>query len=142
MHQGATAKPALKESGMDSHTNITTPQNLSQLIALCEDKGEMLLASSIYHYMHLVSFKNGHIECRMQESAAPNTTQQLASYLSQWTGQRWLISLSAKQGEPTLAEIDNTKKQELENRIMSEPAVAKIFELFPQAKLEAIDDEE
>ena len=70
---------------------------------------------------------------------APDTLAgDLAKQLGQWTGQRWLVSLSDKIGTKTLAEDVADAAAKTRDAISITPLVTKIMEVFPGAKIDAI----
>ena len=66
----------------------------------------------------------------------------LAIQLSRWTGQRWLVSLSDKDGAiplpKTLAEDTAEAAAKMHDTIAMDPLVTKIMEVFPGAKIDVI----
>lgn len=117
--------------------------NLTQIVALCEANGEMVLASNVYNYMHLVSLKKGRIEFRPAEQAPSDMVQKLTQCLVKWRKERWMVTVAKSGGEPTLAEIDAQAKRDIEEEVRAHPSIKKVFALFPEAKIERIynDDE-
>ena len=63
-----------------------------------------MLHAHLLHSVHLVRFAPPVIELRPQPDAPRDLAPQLAALLSEVTGTRWTIALSAAEGEPTLAE--------------------------------------
>lgn len=115
------------------------PQSLSQIVALCEDRGEMVLASQIYNYVRLVKLQKGRLDCLADAQAPANMTQKLAQCLSNWTGERWMVTLSsAGAAEKTLAEIDAEAVRAVEAEVRAHASVKKIISLFPAAEIERI----
>jgi DNA polymerase-3 subunit gamma/tau len=54
-------------------------------------------------------------------------------YLEQWTGTRWVVTISQEQGEPTLAEQDAAAEQRLLDAAEQLPVVQAVKEAFPGA---------
>jgi DNA polymerase-3 subunit gamma/tau len=54
-------------------------------------------------------------------------------FLDQWTGVRWVVTISQEQGDPTLAEQDAAAKQKLLDAAELLPVVQAVKESFPGA---------
>jgi DNA polymerase-3 subunit gamma/tau len=87
------------------------------------------------NYVHLVSFAQGHIEMRLAEGAPANLPGQITDRLNQWTGQRWVVSLSRAEGAPTLASVQKKSAADLQADVSASPVVAEILNAFPGAKI-------
>jgi DNA polymerase-3 subunit gamma/tau len=136
---GAIATPQMQPYPEGQMEKMPAPTSLTQIIALCEARGEMMLGSHVHNYVHVVKLKPGRLEFRADPAAPQNLAQRLTQILNDGTDTRWMVSLSTEAGEKTLAQIDAENKQALEDAVMNNPSVAKIFELFPGARLDAIE---
>jgi DNA polymerase-3 subunit gamma/tau len=114
------------------------PSSLAEIVALAETNGEMLLAARIRNHVKLVSLKPGNIQIGLVGAAPDQLAGDIARYLSQWTGQRWLVSLSESGGSQTLAEEQRDADEKLRDTIASEPLVAQILDIFPGASIDEI----
>ena len=72
----------------------------------------------------------GHLSVRLKEGSPHNLSGVLADKLSQWTGQRWMISLSREQGEPTIAETRLAAQKSVDAEVRAHPIVAEILKQF------------
>jgi DNA polymerase-3 subunit gamma/tau len=118
-----------------SLAEITT---LADIVTLAETNDEMLLAARIRNHVQLVSLKPGNLQVSLVGSAPDQLAGDIARYLSQWTGQRWLVSLAESGGEKTLAEQQRDADEKLRDTIAGEPLVAQILEIFPGAIIDEI----
>ncbi|MEM8833872.1 MAG: DNA polymerase III subunit gamma/tau [Pseudomonadota bacterium] len=132
-----TASLALKPETNESDDDQLIG-NLSDVVKLLEKNGHMILASQIFMHAHLVALKDGLIELRPTDNAPQRLTQDLSQALKAITGQRWVVTVSTKQGEPTLAELETQVEKELRDRVLQEPLVQQIFEKFPNSNLKSI----
>ena len=71
------------------------------------------------HHVHEVRCEPGLIEFRPEPKAPADLAPRLSEILSQWTGRRWIASVSSDQGKPTLAEQKAAKGDELRSRAES-----------------------
>jgi DNA polymerase-3 subunit gamma/tau len=118
------------------------PSSLAEIVALAETNGEMLLAARIRNHVKLVSLKPGNLQIGLVGAAPDQLAGDIARYLSQWTGQRWLVSLSESGGSQTLAEEQRDADEKLRDTIASEPLVAQILGIFPGASIDEIKSPE
>ena len=123
-------------------TGVGMPSSLAEIVALAETNGEMLLAARIRNHVKLVSLKPGNLQIGLVGAAPDQLAGDIARYLSQWTGQRWLVSLSESGGSQTLAEEQRDADEKLRDTITSEPLVAQILDIFPGASIDEIKNPE
>ena len=83
---------------------ITMPQSLAEVRTMLDAANEVRLLADVIHNMRLVHFEAGRIEFRPAEHAQPNLASELAKFLSERSGRRWMVSISQGQGQPTFAE--------------------------------------
>ena len=114
------------------------PKSLQDIVTIAEANGEMLLAARIRNHVQLVTMQPGSLEIALTNNPPAQLAGDIAKYVSQWTGRRWMVSLSDGMAESTLAE--NARKQEEAHRasIATIPVVAAILETFPGAEIDSI----
>jgi len=66
----------------------------------------------------------------------------LSSKLYEWTGNRWIITLSKKKGKPSIKENEVNLKKDLLEKTKKRPIYKKMLEVFPDAELIDIEIEE
>ena len=115
-----------------------TPATLTDIVALAETHNEMLLAARIRNHVRLVALQSGRLEIALTGNAPETLAGDLAKQLGQWTGQRWLVSLSDEQGGTTLAEDAAAAAAKIHDAIAQDPLVTKIMEIFPGASIDSI----
>ena len=116
----------------------STPATLTDIVALAETHNEMLLAARIRNHVRLVALQSGRLEIALTGNAPETLAGDLAKQLGQWTGQRWLVSLSDEQGGTTLAEDAAAAAAKIHDAIAEDPLVTKIMEIFPGASIDSI----
>jgi DNA polymerase III subunit gamma/tau len=114
------------------------PRTFTEIVALFEARREARLVHHLMHHVHEVRCEPGLIEFRPQAKAPPDLAPRLSDLLGQWTGRRWLASVSSDAGKPTLVEQKAAKGDELRNRAENDPLVQAILRTFPGAKLDAV----
>jgi DNA polymerase III subunit gamma/tau len=80
------------------------------------------------------------IEWRQQPEAPRDLPSRLAAVLTEVTGTRWTIAISAAQGEPTLAEQGNAADTARRVVAAEHPLVRAILDAFPGARIDTVHD--
>ncbi len=99
---------------------------------------DIRLKTALETHVKLVRFEQGRIEFEPGPHAAPDLAQALMARLSQWTGQRWMVSLSPTGGAPTLREQAEAREARKAVEGSGEPLVQRLLERFPGAKIIAV----
>ncbi|HJQ60046.1 MAG TPA: DNA polymerase III subunit gamma/tau, partial [Vineibacter sp.] len=119
-----------------------TPATFAEVVALFDAQREAKLAHSLRHEVHPVRCEPGRLEFRPAPTAPRDLAARVADRLSQWTGRRWMVSVSGDAGEPTLAQQRRTSQDALHQRALEHPLVQAALAAFPGAKLEAVHAKE
>ena len=114
--------------------------NFRDVVALVSEQKEAMLHAHLLHSVHLVRFAPPVIELRPQPEAPRDLAPKLAGLLSDVTGTRWTIALSAAAGEPTLADQGNAADTARRNAASDHPLVRLILETFPGARIDGVHD--
>jgi DNA polymerase-3 subunit gamma/tau len=114
------------------------PKSFTEIVALFEARREARLVHHLMHHVHEVRCEPGLIEFRTQPKAPPDLAPRLGELLSQWTGRRWIATVSSAAGKPTLNEQKAAKGDELRSQAENNPLVQAILKTFPGAKLDAV----
>ena len=101
--------------------NFTCLRSILNLIKICNDKKEIKLKYELENNVNLVKFEDLRIEISFNEKLDKNFIKDLTSKLHNWTGERWIITLSKIEGEISYKEkLIKTKKEEIEKINKSE----------------------
>jgi len=82
-----------------------------------------------------VRCEDGRLEIALQPSAARALVNDLSRKLSQWTGRRWMVVVSAEQGEPTVHAQGEARQVELKTGVRADPLVQAVLARFPGAEI-------
>jgi DNA polymerase-3 subunit gamma/tau len=123
---------------IETKSTVVEVNSLADIAALAEDRDEVLLAARIRTHLRLVAMQPGSLEVALAEKAPDALVGDVARYLTQWTGRRWLVSVSDGPGGKTLAEERAEEAAELKNAISEAPIVKSVMALFPGATIESI----
>ena len=108
--------------------------------ALVSERREATLHAHLVHSVHVVRFAPPVIELRPEPDAPRDLAARLSALLSEVTGTRWTIALSAAPGEPTLAEQGDAADHLRRASAETHPLVQAILRTFPGAKIESVRD--
>ncbi len=123
-------------------TQAPAPQLASfrDVVALASERREAMLHAHLVHSVHLVRFAPPVIELRPQPDAPRDLASKLAALLTDATGTRWTIALSAAQGTPTLADQGSAADAARRSAAADHPLVRAIMEAFPGARIDQVHD--
>ena len=116
------------------------PQNFDQLVALFKEKREAILHSHLMNDAHLVHFEIGRIDFRPGPGAPNNLANRIAACLNEWTGSRWLVSLSGAAGAATLKEQAAALVIARKRQAADHPLVKAVMAAFPGAVIDEVRD--
>lgn len=136
---GEMASHALAVVADTAPALITSVKTIEDVVAALEAHDEILLASNVFQYVHLVKIQDGRLEIRPEEEAPQRLAQDLGQALSRITEQRWVVSVSSAPGQPTLAEKAQAALDAERNEILQMPVMKDIMAVFPDAELKAIN---
>ena len=86
----------------------------------------------------MVHFEPGHIDIRPNTHAPRDLASRTAAQLSDWTGTRWVVSISQEQGEPTLEQQFQKREQQKKDAVETLPSVQAIKKAFPGAAISKV----
>ena len=157
----AAQSPALASAPepAPAEPEITLPQPTSfkEVVDLFRDQREMILYSHLQNSVHLVNFERGRIEIRIKSDAPRDLVNRVTAFLNDWTGARWVVTVSSEDGQDTLGDQIRAEDQRLLDEAESDDLVRAVKTAFPgstvtkvttldpmdptEAVLEAIDDD-
>tara|TARA_B100000700_G_scaffold309619_1_gene389007 strand:+ start:482 stop:2155 length:1674 start_codon:yes stop_codon:yes gene_type:complete len=133
----------LKEKSFkDANLALEKINSFEDLIELSSKKKEIELKYDLERNVNLVKFSEGKIDISFNEQLGKNFVRKLSEKLHQWTGKRWVISLTKEMGQKSFIEkkiIKNNKfiEDEKKNEVYKE-----FKNLFPDAELVNVDEKE
>ena len=108
-------------------------------MTICSLKKEIKLKYELEKNVNLVSFEDRRIEISFNEDLDKDFIKDLSSKLHEWTGNRWIITLSKIKGEPSKKEKEINLKKELFESIKNSPIYKCVLEKFPDAELTEVE---
>jgi len=122
----------LEKKKIESKNKI---QSISELIEICSQKKEIELKFELENNVNLVSFKNNNIEISFNENLDKNFIKNLSSKLYEWTGERWIITLSKKKGYKSINEIELQKEKKNIKQLEQTNSYEKMLKFFPDIEI-------
>jgi len=124
-----------------NQNNLTSKINsFEELISLVEKNKEIELKFDLERNVRLVKFSEGKIDIEFNEKLSKNFIKNLTSRLLEWTGNRWIITLSKSKGDQAIYEKKNEVKKMLFEDAKKTEIYKKVMELFPNAELTNVEE--
>jgi DNA polymerase-3 subunit gamma/tau len=118
------------------------PADFEALVALFTERREARLSLHLSNDVHLVRYEPGRLEFRPGERAPRDLANRVGKLLEEWTGARWMISVSSEPGQPTLrdqrAAAEDARLAEAE----AHPMVRAVLDTFPGATISKVSARE
>ena len=116
-------------------TNELKISNFNDLIDTCNKKREIKLKHELENNVNLVMFSEGLIEISFNENLDKDFIKELSNKLHEWTGRRWIISLSKKKGLISEKQQEKLNKQKLFEEAKESQMYKSVLKIFPDADL-------
>ena len=98
----------------------------------------MKLKYELEKNVNLVGFYNNRIEISFNDNLDKNFVKDLSLKLFDWTGERWIITLSKTKGELSIREKKQKEKFDLINKAKKTKLYEDVLKNFPDAKLKDV----
>ncbi|HEY1362885.1 MAG TPA: DNA polymerase III subunit gamma/tau [Xanthobacteraceae bacterium] len=105
------------------------------LIGLAAQKRDLAVKLALERDVRLVRCEDGRLEIRLEPSAAKTLVNDLARKFSQWTSRRWMVVVSAEEGQPTVKAQNEAQQAELKLGLAADPLVQAVLARFPGAEI-------
>ncbi len=121
-----------KEIKVEEKLNVNS---FDQLLKVCYEKREIKLKYELEKNVNLVYFENNRIEISFNDNLDKNFVKDLSLKLFEWTGERWIITLSKTKGELSIKDKQKNQKTEEINNAKKSKLYKTFIEKFPDADL-------
>ncbi|WP_395459051.1 DNA polymerase III subunit gamma/tau [Azospirillum melinis] len=116
------------------------PHDFRALVQLFSDRREGALYGYMMETVQLVRMEPGTLELKLRPAAPPTLPAKVGQFLTEWTGQRWIVALSEGPAQPTLAEQDKAEKHRAWAEAEANPVVRAVLDTFSGAKIIDVRD--
>ncbi|HEX5281767.1 MAG TPA: DNA polymerase III subunit gamma/tau [Micropepsaceae bacterium] len=117
-------------------------RTLEEMVRIARARGDRILAACLETNVHLVALEPGRIVFRPNPQAPKNLAHDLSRQLQQWTGRRWIVTVAAEGGAPTLAESRLATERARKDAAAQEPFVRAVLDAFPGAEIISVREQE
>jgi len=108
------------------------------IIALAGRMRDLQTKTAMERDLRLVRCEDGRLEIALEPNASRALVGELGRKLGLWTGRRWMVVVSAEQGQPTIRAQQDARREALENDVRSDPLVQAVLAKYPGAEIVAV----
>jgi DNA polymerase III subunit gamma/tau len=119
-----------------------TIARFEDLIALAAERRDLTMKAALERDVRLVRFEDGKIEVALEGSVSKTLIGDLSRKLSEWTGRRWMVVVSAEQGQPSIKTQNEARRAEILTGVTADPLVQAVLARFPGAEIVAVRQRE
>ena len=142
LKEGAVSQPQNNQQVITASKELekkVTINDYEELVQLFHQKREMLLHHYLVNDVHLIDFEPLKVRIRQTHSVPHNFANKIAALLYEWTGDKWLITVSSDDGAPTLSsqaeiikinQIDEFSKNDLVQEILQSFNAAQVKDII------------
>ena len=109
--------------------------SLSDIAELAGKRRDIAFRIQLEKYVSLVKLEPGRIDINLADGAPKTLAGDLSKRLQEWTGQRWMVSVSAQKLTQTLEEAATERRDGLMSDAKADPDVAAILARFPGSRI-------
>jgi DNA polymerase III subunit gamma/tau len=131
-------QPAPQVDPVSEVSTEAAPESFREVISLFAKHREAALCTNLRNNVHLVSFEPGRIELRPDGHAPRDLASHTAALLTNWTGDRWVVSISREEGAPTLVQQEEAIEQAAKDSVEALPLIQSIKTAFPGARVSKV----
>ena len=117
---------SLNQKNLTKNIFLEKVSSFEELILLTSKKKEIQLKYDLEKNVNLIKFSEGKIDISFNENLDKNFVRNLSERVLEWTGMRWVITLTKKKGQKTFFEFQSIKKKEL----LDQEKKGKIYKKF------------
>ena len=125
----------LSSDELSAKSNLEIISSFEDLIKLSSKKKEIELKYELERNVSLIKFTEGKIDIGFNENLRKNFVRDLSERLLEWTGKRWVITLTKSEAQKTYSELQSLKKNELLEKEKSGDTYKKFKNIFSDAEL-------
>jgi DNA polymerase-3 subunit gamma/tau len=108
------------------------------VVTLAAANRDIQLKIALEQDVRIVRFAEQSIEFSLVQGASSQVAQVLTRRLQEWTGVRWIVTVSREDGGPTLKEVADERARDRMTGARAIPLVRSVLERFPGAEIVAI----
>ncbi len=140
IEQIKTTSQEEKVNVLKKDINKDAINSFNDLIAMTTKKKEMDLKYDLETNVNLVSFESKRIKISFNESLKSDFVKVLTAKLLDWTGERWIITLTKEKGDLSKKQLQKIDKQQSMKIFENSKEFLEIKNYFKDAKLLDIEE--
>ena len=133
---------AVKPKDLAKDPKLESISSFEDLITLASKKRAVELKYDLERNVNLIKFSEGKIDIGFNENIGKNFVRNLSEKLLEWTGKRWVITLTKKTGQKTFLELKTIKKNHLLEKEKDSEIYKKFKNIFSDGELIDITKED
>jgi DNA polymerase-3 subunit gamma/tau len=130
--------PIARRAEAETQAQPVAVARFEDLITIAAERRDLTIKSALERDVRLVRFEDGKIEIALEPGASKTLVNDLSRKLSEWTGRRWMVAISAEQGAPTVKAQNEARQAQLEHGIRADPLVQAVLSRFPGAEIVSV----
>src|SRR5260221_7773872 len=115
--------PAAQPAPPSAESQALVFNRFEDIIALAAQKRDLGIKAALERDVRLVRCEDGRLEVKLEKSASSTLINDLARKLSLWTSRRWMVVVSAEEGQPTIKAQNEARQVELKTGVQADPLV-------------------
>ena len=125
----------------DASLDLEKINNFEDLINLASKKKEIELKYDLERHVSIVKFLEGKVDITFNEKLSKNFVRKLSEKLLEWTGKRWVISLTKEIGKNNYLETKKIEEEKIIEDEKNNEVYKKFKDLFPDGELVKVEKE-
>jgi DNA polymerase-3 subunit gamma/tau len=109
--------------------------SLADVAALCGERRELRLKFAVERQLRPIRFEPGRIEVEPTADAPSDLAGELGRKLTDWTGTRWVVTVTRGAGGTTLHDERVATESRRRDDAVADPLVSAVLARFPGAKI-------
>ncbi|MVA98276.1 DNA polymerase III subunit gamma/tau [Nitratireductor sp. CAU 1489] len=135
-----TPEPRMQPPRSETQSaTVTQPEpgiaSLADIAALADRNRDLAFKVLVKRCVRLVKIEPGRLAVSLTDDAPKTLLGDITSRLLEWTGRRWIVSLSRERGDDTMAEKEANLRESAILDARADPEVAAILARFPGARI-------
>ena len=126
---------SLKPKNLVTKATMEKVLSFEDLIYLSSRKKEIQLKYDLEKNVNLIKFSQGKIDISFNQNLDKNFVRNLSEKLLEWTGNRWVITLSKEKGQESFSKLQDIKKKEFLDREKKGEVYKKFKNIFSDGEL-------
>ena len=115
-------------------------KSFDNLIEVCKRKREIALKYELETNVNLINFASERLDISFNENLDKEFVKNLSKKLYEWTGKRWIITLSKKAGDLSVKQNLKNNLKNLKSSILDKSIYKNMIESFPDAELKEVKE--